>query len=545
MDSLYIEKVAENLNANFRKKKITGYDFTNNKFQISIEGTVLSFILSNPNGILIDRGKIENKTLLKRYRNLFIKEVKNLNQDRILVFNLVKITVSGKIENYRLIVELTGKNSNVFFVDENGKIIFRAKEAQTSAREIETGKIYQPPPLDKKPFEEVKFGKITPEGVEKKLYKYVAGLSPLNCKEIAFYMKQGMTLKEAYEQFIEKHKNSQEAFVYFKNGKPKILTTFKYDSLAELKFKSFDGKLSFINVWDFFTRENQKIETLEKTRKELLKAVERKIASIENRLKQIENPEKLLEEARKLQREGELLKYNLHLITPGKETVKVTDFETGATVTIKIDPSKTPQDNLKTIFKKAKRLKSRAEHEKEEKEKLKRELLWLKAVKDKITENENIEILTEIKETIFPERKHKKKKEKTKPFREILLPSGKTLLIGKNSMENEILSLKVANPWDLWFHTKEIPGSHVILRLEKNEIPDEEDIETAASAAVFYSKGRESGKVKVDFTRAENLKKPPGTPTGFVIYKNEKTILTTSEKFEKLLRNNLLRFQNT
>ncbi|OMH41273.1 Rqc2 family fibronectin-binding protein [Desulfurobacterium indicum] len=545
MDSLYIEKVAENLNANFRKKKITGYDFTNNKFQISIEGTILSFILSNPNGLLIDRGKIENKTLLKRYRNLFIKEVKNLNLDRILMFNLVKITVSGKIENYHLIVELTGKTSNVFFVDENGKILFRAREAQTSAREIKTGKIYQLPPLDKKPFKEVKFGKITPEGVEKSLYKYVAGISPLNCKEIAFYMKQGMTLKEAYEKFIKKHKNSQKSFVYFKNGNPKILTTFKYDSLAELKFKSFEGELSFINAWDFFSRENQKTENLEKIKRELLKAVKKKINSIKNRLKQIENPEKLLEEAQKLQKQGELLKYNLHLIAAGKEIVEVTDFETGATVAIKVDPSKTPKDNLKTIFKKAKRLRNRAEHEKDEKEKLKRELLWLKVLKDKISENKDIETLVEIKETIFPEKKYKKKKEKTKPFREIVLPSGKTLLIGKNSMENEILSLKVANPWDLWFHTKEIPGSHVILRLEKNEIPDEEDIETAASAAVFYSKGKESGKVKVDFTRAKNLKKPPGTPTGFVIYKNEKTIFTTSEKFKKLLRNNLLRFQNT
>ncbi|WP_456397659.1 Rqc2 family fibronectin-binding protein [Desulfurobacterium sp.] len=545
MDSIYIEKVAENLNTNFRKRKIIGYNFSNSRFQISIEGKILSFILSNPNGLMINQGKIENKTFLKRYRNLFIKEIKNLNSDRILMFNLLKITVSGKVENYNLIVELTGKNSNVFFTDENGKIIFRAKKAQTSVREIETGKSYQPPPLEKKPFEEVKFGEVTPEGVEKNLYKYVAGLSPLNCKEIAFYMKQGMSLKEAYEKFIKKHKNSQEAFVYFKNGKPKILTTFKYDSLTELEFKSFEGKLSFINAWNFFTKENHKIESLEKTKRELLKTLGRKKSFIKKRLNQIKNPEKLLEEAQKLQKQGELLKYNLHFIRCGKETVEVTDFEKGTAITIKIDPSKTPQDNLKTIFKKARRLKSRAEHEKKEKEKLERKLLWLKALEDKITENEDIKTLIEIKEILLPERKNKKEKQEAKPFREILLPSGKTLLIGKNSMENEILSLKVANPWDLWFHTREIPGSHVILRLEKNEIPEEKDIETAASAAVFYSKGRESGKVKVDFTRAENLKKPPGTPAGFIIYKNEKTILTTSEKFEKLLRNHLLRFQNT
>ncbi|WP_456426729.1 Rqc2 family fibronectin-binding protein [Desulfurobacterium sp.] len=543
MDTLYIEKVAEEFNTHFKKKKIVGYDLTNNHFKISIEGKIFTFVLTNPNGILIEKGRIENRTLLKRYRNLFIREVKTLNCDRIIVFKLVKITVSGRMENYQLIAELTGKNSNIFFTEENGKILFRAKEALTSARETEIGKIYQPPPLNKKAFKEITFGKVTPEGVEKNLYKYVAGLSPLNCKEIAFYMREGMPLEKAYQTFMEKHKNSKTAFIYFKNGKPKILTTFQYSCLSGIEFKIFEEDLSFIKAWDYFTRENRKSDKIGKIKRELSKIIDRKLKVAENRLKQIEKPEKLLKEAEEFQKKGELLKYNLHLLKPGTESVQVRDFTTEEDITIKIDPAKTPSENLNAIFKKAKRLRSRAEHEKIAEEELKREIAWLKALKEKVKELENYEGLQEIKDSLILEKRNKKKK-KTKPFREIILPSGKTILIGKNRIENEILSLKVANPWDLWFHTKEIPGSHVILRLERNETPDDEDIETAASAAVFYSRGRESGKIKVDFTKAENLKKPPGTPPGFVIYRNEKTILTTAEKFEKLLRNNLIRFQN-
>ncbi|WP_457567400.1 Rqc2 family fibronectin-binding protein [Desulfurobacterium sp.] len=540
MDALYIEKVAEELNALFRKKKITGYEWKDNRFSISIDGRTISFVLKNQPGILIENKKLEDKTLLKKYRGLFIKEIKPIDGDRIIIFSLAKITLSGKIENYLLIIELTGKNSNVFFTDESRKIIFRAKEALTTAREIEPGKIYQPPPLDKKSFAELKFGKITPEGIEKNLYKHVAGLSPLNCKEIAFYVKMGMSLEEAYATFMEKHRQSRTAFVYFKNEKPKLITTFSYASLKGLKHLTFNGKDAFLQAWNMLTRETLLADTMEKNRKKLLKTLEKKLESIRNRLKNLEKPEELLKKAEELQKQGELLKYNLHLIRPGTDRISLTDFENNTKVIVKIDPSKTPSENLAFLFKKARKLKSRAKHEKLTAEQLSKEAAWIEAIKEKIKTADNREMLEELQALIAPEKK-KKHIKKVKPFREIKLPSGKILLIGKSSIENEILSLKVAKPWDLWFHTREIPGSHVILRLEKNEKPSREDIETAASAAVFYSKGKTSGKVKVDFTRAENLKKPPGTPSGYITYKNEKTILTTAEKFEKIIKQKLSR----
>jgi predicted ribosome quality control (RQC) complex YloA/Tae2 family protein len=121
-------------------------------------------------------------------------------------------------------------------------------------------------------------------------------------------------------------------------------------------------------------------------------------------------------------------------------------------------------------------------------------------------------------------------------LRSFTLPSGRKLLVGRSSSENELISLKLSNPWDYWFHAKGIPGSHVVLKLPKGEEPTEDELLLAASAAAYFSKGRSSGKVLVDYTQAKNLKKPPGTPKGFVTYTGEKTLVVRPETFERFLK---------
>jgi len=117
------------------------------------------------------------------------------------------------------------------------------------------------------------------------------------------------------------------------------------------------------------------------------------------------------------------------------------------------------------------------------------------------------------------------------------LPSGRKVLVGKNGKANELITLKLSNPWDLWFHVKNLAGSHVVLKLNRGEKPSEEDIELAASAAAFFSKGKHSGKLLVDYTEIKNVKKPKNSPVGKVIYRNEKTIRTDPHTFEKFLKN--------
>ncbi|SNR78532.1 NFACT RNA binding domain-containing protein [Desulfurobacterium atlanticum] len=539
MDALYIEKVSEELNQLFKKKKITGYAKENNSFSVETGNEQITFVLKNPNGIILKKEKIQDKTYLKKFRNLFIKSVSTLNKDRVIIFNLIKISVSGKTEEFNLIIELTGKHSNVIITDSSKKILYTFKEVESTVRNIKIGEEYILPPNEKKEFKEIKFGEVTPQGIEKKLYRFIKGLSPLNCKEIAFYVKNGLSLEEAYQKFITNHKNSNIAFLYFENKKPKFLTTFKYESLKDFKYIEFKDSPSFISAWQYFTEQfhiEMQIDTL---KSKLVKLIERKLKTIDEKLSKMENPDNLLQKAKILKKAGELLKYNLHKIKPGVNKLTLTDYETEDDLTITVNPAKTPQQNLNDIFKKAKKLENKAVFEKTEREKLLSQRKFLEALKEKVFSLNSIQELQEIEKLLTTQREKSKEKEKNFPYK-ITLPSGKQLLIGRNRVENEIISLKLSNPWDIWFHAKETPGSHVLLKLDKGESPSEADIKFAASAAAFFSKGKNSGKIKIDYTPAKYLKKPPGTPSGYVIYKNEKTVVIDSSEFEKFLKNNNL-----
>ena len=541
MDALYIEKVSNELNQLFSKKRITGFGKENNKFSIEIGNEYITFILENPNGIILKKGKIQDKTYLKRFRNLFIKSVNTLNNDRVIEFNLIKISVSGKTEEFNLIVELTGKHSNIILTDSTKKILYTFKEVESTVRSIKIGEIYTLPPNEKREFKELKFGEVTPQGIEKNLYKFVKGLSPLNCKEIALYVKNGLSLEEAYKKFIEKHRNSNTAFLYFEKEKPKFLTTFNYESLKDLKHKEFKEFPSFINAWQYFIEQFYTELQINTLKAKLLKLIDKKLKSINEKLSKLKNPDNLIQESKTLKKAGELLKYNLHKIKPGMDRLTLKDYETGNDLIISVDPSKTPKQNLTEIFKKAKKLENKAIFEKTEKDKLLSQKKFLENLKEKILSLNSTEELQEIEKLFSKQKEKNRKEEKNFPYK-VTLPSGKQLLIGRNRIENEIISLKLSNPWDMWFHAKEIPGSHILLKLNKGESPSETDIKLAASAAAFFSKGKNSGKIKIDYTLAKYLKKPPGTPSGYITYKNEKTIVTDSSEFKKFLnRKNLLR----
>ncbi len=537
MDALYIEKIAQELNKEFFKKKIIGYSQKENRFTINAEGKLLHFILSNPNGILIEKGEIEDKSFLKKFRNSYIKSIYTFNKDRLLVFRIVKVTISGRTEMFELVIELTGKTGNVFLIDKNKSILYVMKNIETSVRNTKVGEKYEPPPHDKKEIDEIQFGKITEEGVKKNLYKYVIGISPLNCKEIAYYMKKGLSLHEAYQKFMKLHNNSKEAIIFFdERNRPKFLTTFKYETLNNLKHETFNEKNPFLTAWNIYTKEKYFNKKLSEIKSVIEKQLKRKLQIIEEKLAKIEEPEILHRKAEKFKKTGEILKYYLHTIKPGDKKIFVRDYETDTVIEIDIDPSKTPKENLELLFKKARKLLSRANFTVKEKKTLQNRKYFFEEVKRKIENSENIEELKTLKEELFTEnRKRKKSRNKALPIIHTL-PSGKKIIIGRNSKENELISLKLSNPWELWFHAKNIPGSHIILKLEKNEIPSEEDIELAASAAAFYSKGKNSGKIEIDFTKVKFLTKPPKTPTGFIAYKNEKTLVVSSEIFENFFK---------
>ena len=523
MDYLFIEKCARELDGILKGKTFRGAKFEEWGLKLAAGRYCVNFLLKDPNAIYLSDGDARSERF-KRLHGSIIRSVSMLNSDRIINIELLKLKPSGKGDLFSLIVELTGRNANAILLKE-GVIVDLFRPFEGSHRSILKGKTYEPPPLEKREFDEITFGKVTAEGIERNLYRFVKGISPLNSKEIALMYDELGDLRRAYTLFMERHEASREAFLYLKGGKPYCMTTFPYRSMNGLEFRTFRGELPFLSCWRAFS-EMVEQEKLKKEKESIRNRLIREREALMKRLESSKSPEELVEEAERFRRTGELLKYNLpNLKDERKPSVKVFDFSSGEEMTIEVDPKLSLKENVDRFFRLYRKLKRKAEVQGESTARIRERLSRID------------QALKRIEEEGLPkelEAKAEKRKE-AKQLKSYRLSSGREIVVGRSSRENDFVSLKFSNPWDIWFHTRDIPGSHVILRLESGEKPDESDIVEAASAAAYFSRGRDSGKVKVDFTYAKYLKKPKGAPSGFITYRNEKTLSISSEIFKKLI----------
>ncbi len=531
MDYLYLEKLSCELNEKLKRGRVVKVFLDGPKFSMGVGDYFLNFYSGTPNFLFLSRTPITDRESgkLSLLKGTYVKEFFLPKKDRVLFLKLVKLLPSGKFKPFNLVFELTGRNANLLLLNEEGEILYLLREPKSSVRPLKVGSLYSFPPFDKKPFEEIRFGEVTPEGVKKKLYKFVEGLSPLNSREIALLFKRLGSLEEAYREFLEKHKSSKEAYLYFEDERPKYLTTFPYESLSHLKFKEFSGELPFSRASEEFYRLSVEREELEKLRSRVVERLDSEIESLSKQIDELSDVGALKKEAERLRRWGELLKYEIGRLRGGESEVEVFDYQENKKIRIPLDPSLSPRENLNRIFGRYRKINRKVEFSLRKLSELREKLKNLQVLREIASETEDEDFLLELSRS-----SDRKEGEKLK-FNFYVLPSGKKILVGRNSRENEFLSLKVANPWDFWFHAKEIPGSHVILRLQKGEEPTEEDIRLAASAAAFFSKGKNSGKVAVDYTRVSNLKKPPKSPVGFVTYRGEKTIYVYPDEFKEFL----------
>ncbi len=534
MDYLYLGKVTSEIEQFLKKARISEVYLSGKKLSIAFGKFYLNCYFGVPNAFFLSSNPITQERFphLNPLKGSYLKEISMPYKDRVVELSLVKILSPTQFEKYYLVLEITGKNANLFLLDSERKIKFMLRPTLSSVRELSLKEEYQPPPLDKRPFEELSFGQVTPEGIEKSLYKYALFLSPLNSREIAAIYREVGDLKRAYQLFMERHRNSTSAYLYYKNGKPAYLTTFPYLSLSGLECKEFSGELSYSRAWEKFYREKVLKGEVESLKARLIERLEKRKRALLKELSSLKGEEELLREAEEKRKFGELLKVNLHKVRPGMEEVEVYDFERGEKVTVPLEPSLSPHRNLESYFKAYRKLKRKAEVSSERRKEIESELSFLENLTSVISSLEDLEKLRELS----GEFSRKDNVKNSLSFKTFTLPTGKKVIVGRSARENEIISLKLSNPWDLWFHAKDIPGSHVVLKLKRGEEPTEEDIFLAASAAAYFSKGRNSGKVPVDYTLVKRLKKPPKSPVGFVTYSGEKTVWVKPEAFEEVLK---------
>ena len=261
----------------------------------------------------------------------------------------------------------------------------------------------------------------------------------------------------------------------------------------------------------------------------LLGKIRKKVAEFADRLAQSADSELFRSRA-------DLLMAHLHEWQPGMGAIVLTDFETGAPVTIPLDPAKTGVQNAQQLYKKYQKLdRSRSAIEPLLAE-AREELIYLEQVDEALSEfdryggPDDLSALEEIRDELVQERYlddpgyRRETSDPGEGFRKFATPGGYEVWIGRNNAQNDRLSFRLANAYDLWFHAQEIPGSHVLLRMPAGAVPDRADLQFTADLAARYSRARQAEQVPVIYTEPRHLYKPKGAKPGLVVYKHERVI---------------------
>ena len=483
--------------------------------------------------------------LRKHLEGSIITDIHQIGMDRIIVFDVKARNEIGDVSYKQLIVEIMGRHSNIIFIDkERGMILDSIKHvsmSQNRHRSLSPGQPYVLPPEQNKihPFEateDVVQRKIDYIGgkLDKQLVNTFAGISPLFAKEAVYRagLANRQTLPPSFINLVEDVRSvSLEPQIITSDNKEIFyllpLTHLKgerktFTTLSELLDRFYFGKASRDRV------------------KQQANDLERFIANeIGKNKKKIIKLEKTLEDAKEaevFQLYGELLTANLYQINRGDKEVEVLNYysEEAEKILIPLDPQRSPSGNAQRYFQKYQKAKNSLAIVEEQISKAESEINYFDLILQQVetaSPKDIQEIREELAEEGYLKIKQKRNQKKQKPQKPILevyqSTDGTEILVGKNNKQNDFLTNKAARRDDVWLHTKDIPGSHVVIR---STDPTEETIKEAATIAAYFSKARHSGSVPVDFTKVRNVKKPSGSKPGFVIYEQQQTVYVTPDE---------------
>lgn len=503
-------------------------------------------------------------TLRKHIQSGVIDHVEQVGFERI-----IKIAVDSydelkeKTRKY-LYIEIMGKHSNVILVsDKTGKIIDSIKRVPVSVsrlRQVLPGNDYYLPPSQDKINPEEKIDDVDFvnrisgfEGpIYKAIYMNVLGLSPLIAREIVYRLGiEGLkpTADLSEDDFKKILKEIRLIFANIELGKsyPNIIVDRKKDKLVEFSTIKLDQYSGFEEVKclsvsemieDFYQLKDSK-ERINQKAASIKKTIQLKLDRISNKIEKQKKELYEAENASIYRLKGELLTAYIYLIKKGMDKVELENFyDNNKKISIDLNTNLTPSENAQKYYKKYNKLKSAKEEISKMMEGNLEEKEYLENIILAIENCDNSSDLQEIKEELMREgylKVWKMPKKNNKPntsYLKFISAKGNLIIVGKNNKQNDYLTLRLADNEDLWFHTKNIPGSHVVLKCAGKKIDDSEILE-AATLAAYYSKARMSANVPVDYTQKKNVKKPSGAKPGMVIYETNRTVYITPSDEEK------------
>ncbi len=474
-------------------------------------------------------------------------DIRQLGLDRVVFFDFECTNELGDKVKITLVVEIMGKYSNIIMTDENGVIIDALKRVDmtmSSKRMVLPNLKYEIPSSQDKAnillakADEVA-QKILNEGRTKALNKAilncVQGISPIVCREIEDSVCEN---KELLQEKIKElshivlgSKGTPIMLYYKGENKPfdiSFININQYGSMVETKiFESFSKLL------DSFYIERDSTDRMKVKSADLMRILNNRTSRLSNKINNQSQELKACADREQLRIKGDLLHANLYRIERGAEFVIVENFydENNEKLKITLNPAISPAQNAQKFYKDYNKAKTAQHILTEQIKKAEQELVYIDSLKDLLsritTEKELSQIRLEfIEQGYIKGQKDNNKKPQQLPPLEYETSEGFKVLVGRNNKQNDQLTLKTAKNKDMWFHTKNIPGSHTILVTEGKKITDTAILE-AAQIAAYHSKARESHNVPVDYTYIKYVSKPNGAKPGMVVFVKNKTVYVT------------------
>lgn len=477
-----------------------------------------------------------------------IADIRQFELDRIIFIDVDTIGAGGKIQTVTLSIELIGKYSNIILISD-GKIVDALKKIGTNSSRVRTvlpNQIYQMPPAQNKLdifscsvaeiLEKIKSEKSA--RLDKAIMNFCQGFGPQTVKETIFSAGLPYDIKiseldgadfASLENSLAEIRNAAEnpaPCIIEENGKVLAISAVKLNYFTQAQVQIFETISEMLEVADdligsYTPPDKEKFSKLVHNE---LKRATNKISVLENELATAENADEWRIKA------DNLSTYRYNFKDHADEIISVKNIysETGEEISIALDKKLTIADNVQNFYKKYDKLKRSIAHIHEQIAKCRAEILYLETVEHSLNTAVTLVDIDEIRAELTgggylkAERKKSASSKKPEPLK-FFAPDGTEILIGKNNAQNDKLTFKIAAPDDIWLHTKEITGSHVILRCGGAE-PSAETLLFAAQLAAKFSKAAGSSKVPVDYTHCKFVKKPNGAKPGFVIFTNQKTL---------------------
>ncbi|HEU4006005.1 TPA: Rqc2 family fibronectin-binding protein PavA [Streptococcus pneumoniae] len=464
--------------------------------------------------------------VLRKYlQGALIESIEQVENDRI-----VEITVSNKNEigdhiQATLIIEIMGKHSNILLVDKSShkilEVIKHVGFSQNSYRTLLPGSTYIAPPSTES---------LNPFTIKDEKLFEILQTQELTAKNLqSIFQGLGRDTANELERILVSEKFSAFRNFFNQETKPCLTET----SFSPVPFANQVGEpfANLSDLLDTYYKDKAERDRVKQQASELIRRVENELQKNRHKLKKQEKELLATDNAEEFRQKGELLTTFLHQVPNDQDQVILDNYYTNQPIMIALDKALTPNQNAQRYFKRYQKLKEAVKYLTDLIEETKATILYLESVETVLNQaglEEIAEIREELIQTGFIRRRQREKIQKRKKLEQYLASDGKTIIyVGRNNLQNEELTFKMARKEELWFHAKDIPGSHVVI--SGNLDPSDAVKTDAAELAAYFSQGRLSNLVQVDMIEVKKLNKPTGGKPGFVTYTGQKTLRVTPD----------------